>query len=133
MKSGAQRRLRCAGLVVWTVCLAGAGLAAPKEGKTPGEICSTAGGRSDKAQCCEEAFQECLQSCPRGESGPSSSCGNYCDQTVRQRCLEEAVGQAGPTNTQPRAPSGGVSEPRSRGTTPARTPTAPAQPGAHTR
>jgi len=122
MKRDACRWLRVATLVVVVAifCLPVGAAAVPKEGRTPGEVCSEAGSRADRAQCCEEAFAECLGSCPRGQSGPSSECGGFCDQTVRQPCLQEAVGQAGPTTSAPRATGGSVLEPRRGGAMPGR-------------
>ena len=112
--------LRWAGALLLAGLLAGPGFAAPKRSKTPGEICSSAGSLANKVQCCEEAFLQCLQGCPKGESGPKSSCGNYCDKTVRQACLQEAIGRASSANPTPKPQlpaAGGVLDPRRPGAT----------------
>jgi hypothetical protein len=92
------------------VGLAGPALAESPANETPGERCSTAGGDREKAQCCEEAFNECLRACPTGQSGPNSACGSYCDQAVRQACLREATGKADSPGPKPPAPGGVVRE-----------------------
>jgi hypothetical protein len=87
-------------------------LAAPKSSETPGEICSKAGGAREKTQCCEEAFNECMRGCSKGESSQADACEGFCDQAVRQPCLREAAGTGGAPIPKPQAPAGAIEETR---------------------
>jgi len=101
-----------AGASLLSGSVAGPGLAEPKSGKTPGEICSKAGGSREKTQCCEEAFNECMRGCSKGQSSQADSCAGFCDQAVRQPCLREAAGVGSTPIPKPKAPPGTIEEKR---------------------